>query len=65
MCYIKHMKVIARFGRFLALLRMNPLRRLPDREFAAIDPWIAEEQWLAGLPTTWSEPVGWGWWRAH
>jgi hypothetical protein len=41
------------------------LHHLPDPEFAKIDPWITEEQWLAGLPTTWSEPVAWGWWRAH
>lgn len=59
------MRLIARFGRFLALLCKNPLRPIPDPEFATIDPWITDEQWLAGLPAAWSEPVAWGWWRAH
>jgi hypothetical protein len=63
------MKLIVCFGRFVALLCKNPLRHLPDAEFDAIDPWATEEQWLASLPASWSEPVGWGvgwgWWRAH
>ena len=62
---MKRMSLIARFCRFAALLWKNPLRHIPDTEFATIDSWITDEQWLAGLPTAWSEPVAWGWWRAH
>lgn len=65
MPYMERMKLIARFGRFAALLFMNPLRYIPDPEFAVIDRWLTEDQWLAGLPATRSEPVAWGWWRAH
>ncbi len=30
---------------------------------ATPDGWMAEEQWLAGLPTTYSDRLGWLWWQ--
>lgn len=36
----------------------------PEREEAAVDPWISEDQWLAGFPLTGGEHFTWSWWHA-
>lgn len=35
----------------------------PAQLAAAVDPWIPEEQWLAGFPASRREHFGWSWWQ--
>jgi hypothetical protein len=58
------MELIARFHRIVDLLCKLPVRRVPEAELAAAG-WLDEDQWLAGAPAEWREPVVWGWWRAQ
>jgi hypothetical protein len=59
------MKLLAHIGRIIGLALLGPVRRVPDGEVAVIDPWIDDNQWLAGLPHECREPVGWRWWRSQ
>jgi len=34
-----------------------------DRDRAAADQWIGDEQWLAGFPANNNDRCGWLWWR--
>jgi hypothetical protein len=59
------MKLLAQIGRIAGLILLGPAMSGRISELAAIDTWIDDDQWLAGLPHDSSVPVGWCWWRGQ
>jgi hypothetical protein len=59
------MTLFARIVRFIGLAPLASVRRFPDIELALADSWVGEDQWLAGMPHPWNEPVGWRWWHSQ
>jgi hypothetical protein len=59
------MTVMTQIGRAVVAImtgRMPPIR---NAEFATIDTWLEEDEFLAGLPGQWDEPAGWRWWHSQ
>lgn len=59
------MTVVAQIGRAIVAIMTGRMPRVPNTEFAVIDTWLEEDEYLAGFPSQWNESTGWRWWRAQ
>ena len=63
--YIIHMNLLSRIARIVGRVFVGPAPRRADGDVATIDSWLAEDQFLAGLPAQWNEFGGWRWWHGQ